>query len=54
MFNELEKMMMSIVDFGEEQTWLDIEELKDPITRFNFRHLYFEAIKKLKQKFKGK
>lgn len=51
-FNALEWMMVSIVDYGEETIYNDIELLSNAIDRFQQRDLYFRALKKLKDKMK--
>jgi hypothetical protein len=46
-YNELENMMLNIVDFGAEQMYNEIEDIIDPIKRFNQRHTFFNALEKL-------
>jgi len=51
-YSPLEKMMSDIVNFGEELTYMDIEDISNAFERFEQRELYFEALSKLKKKFK--
>jgi len=53
-YDPLESMMMDIVDFGEEQIWIDIEMISNPISRAKEKGLYYEANKRLAEKSKGK
>jgi len=46
-------MIMNIVEEGEEVIWLGIEMIINPIERAKQIGLYFEAIKKLKEKQRG-
>jgi len=43
-YDEIENMMLDIVDFGKEITYNEIEEIIDPIKRFNKRHTFFLAL----------
>lgn len=52
-YNALDSMMMDIVDFGEEQVFLDIERISNPLDRAREKGLYYEAKKRLTKKFKG-
>ncbi len=51
-YSRIDKMMMDIVDFGEDQVWLDIEMICNPIERASVKGLYYEGLKRLKKKFK--
>lgn len=47
-YTELELIMLDIVDFGENEVYNRIEQEQDAIKRFNQRHLFFEALEKIK------
>lgn len=47
-YTELELLMLDIVDFGENQVYNEIEQEQDAIKRFNKRHLFFQALTKIK------
>lgn len=51
-YSKLDKMMLDIVELGEEQVWLDIEIIKNPIERASLKGLYYEGLKRLHKKFK--
>jgi len=51
-YSKLDKMMLDIVELGEEQVWLDIEMICNPIERAGVKGLYYEGLKRLKKKFK--
>jgi len=48
-YDEIENMMLDIVDFGKEITYNEIEEIIDPIKRFNARHIFFDALDKIEK-----
>ena len=50
-YNDLDCMMLDIVEYGEEQIYLEIERIKKPIQRFQQRRLYEQAMNRLKRKF---
>jgi|GEM_PF-2415864 len=43
-YNDVENMMLDIMDFGKETTYNEIEEIIDPVARFNKRHTFFLAL----------
>lgn len=53
-YKPLDKMMMNIIEFSEEEIWKDIESISNPLERANQKGLYYMGIKQLKRKFKGK
>ena len=48
--SKLENMIINILSEGSSAIWQLIEEEKDPFKRYEQRKLYFEAIKKIKNK----
>lgn len=48
-FTPLENMMIDIIEMGNLNVWNSIEEIKNPISRFQTRQLYFEAVNKLNE-----
>ena len=48
-YSELECMMLDIVDYGKEAIYNEIEEIIDPIKRFNARHIFFDALDKIEK-----
>ena len=51
-YSPLDKMMLDIVELGEEQVWLDIEMIKNAIKRAGVKGIYYEGLRRLKKKFK--
>ena len=52
-YKPLDNIMMDIVEYGEGEIWKDIEAISNPIERAKKKGLFYFAIKRLKQKFKG-
>jgi len=50
-YSPLDKMMLDIVELGEEQVWLDIESVKNPIERASLKGCYYEGLRRLHKKF---
>jgi len=48
-YSELEEIMIQIADFGKEVIYNEIEEIIDPIKRFNQRHTFFLALNKIEK-----
>jgi len=51
-FKQLDSMMIEIIEEGEETIYKGIELIKCPIKRTRQRQLYFNAVNKLKRRFK--
>ena len=49
-FDDLDKMMIAIIEEGEEKMLREIEHETNPIKRFQLRNIYYQAIERLKQK----
>jgi len=52
-FKQLDSMMIEIIEEGEETIYKGIELIKCPINRIKERQLYFNAVNKLKRRFKN-
>ena len=52
-FKQLDSMMIEIIEEGEETIYKGIELVKCPFKRSKERQLYFNAINKLKRRFKN-
>ena len=51
-FKEIDRLMIELIEYGEEQVYRDIETIKCAFTRFRERHMYYLALNKLKEKLK--
>lgn len=49
-FNPVDNMMLNIVEEGEEFIFRNIEYIIDPLERIKQKGIYFEAIKRLKER----
>lgn len=45
----VESMMIEIFETSKLTVWNNIEQIKNPISRFQTRQLYFEAVNKLNE-----
>lgn len=47
--NPLESMMIEILETDKLTVWNNIEQISNPVSRFQTRQLYFEAVNKLNE-----
>jgi len=52
-YTPLDRMMVDIVELGEEYIWKGIEKIKNAIERAKVKGLYYEGVRRLNKKFKG-